>query len=141
MVRLTDRPAMTIAVDLGRKATKPTNQNEDQQLVFKTDYRLMQVKSVREHSATLLTFILEHSATLLTLIKLPFVFKSFVLSIFEWPLKTGFTVGPNLRSLVLFNMPCSIGIYHSHLSSKVLCAGIYCLTISFMNIHAKLHPL
>ena len=26
MVRLTDPPAMTIAVDLGRKATKPTNQ-------------------------------------------------------------------------------------------------------------------
>ena len=25
MVRLTDRPAMTIAVDLGRKETKPTN--------------------------------------------------------------------------------------------------------------------
>ena len=25
MARLTDRPAMTIAVDLGRKATKPTN--------------------------------------------------------------------------------------------------------------------
>ena len=25
MVRLTDRPAMTIAVDVGRKATKPTN--------------------------------------------------------------------------------------------------------------------
>ena len=27
MVRWTDRPAMTIAVDLGRKATKPTNQH------------------------------------------------------------------------------------------------------------------
>ena len=27
-----------------------------------------------------------------TFIKLPFVFKTFVLSIFEWPLKTGFTV-------------------------------------------------
>ena len=27
MVRLTDRPAMTIAVDLGRKATKQTNKN------------------------------------------------------------------------------------------------------------------
>ena len=26
VVRCTDRPAMTIAVDLGRKATKPTNQ-------------------------------------------------------------------------------------------------------------------
>ena len=34
----------------------------------------------------------EHSAILLTFNKLPFVFKTFVLSIFEWPLKTDFTV-------------------------------------------------
>ena len=36
----------------------------------------------------------EHSAILSTFIKLyiPFVFKIIVLSIFEWPLKTGFTV-------------------------------------------------
>ena len=34
----------------------------------------------------------EHSAILSTFIKLPFVFKTFVLSIFEWPLKTGFIV-------------------------------------------------
>ena len=34
----------------------------------------------------------EHSAILSTFIKLPFVFKTFVLSIFEWPLETGFTV-------------------------------------------------
>ena len=34
----------------------------------------------------------EHSAILLTFIKLPFVNKIVVLSIFEWPLKTGFTV-------------------------------------------------
>ena len=34
----------------------------------------------------------EHSAILLTFNKLPFVFKIFVLSVFEWPLKTGFTV-------------------------------------------------
>ena len=33
-----------------------------------------------------------HSAILLTFIKLPFVIKIFVLSFFEWPLKTGFTV-------------------------------------------------
>ena len=33
-----------------------------------------------------------HSAILSTFIMLPFVFKIFVLSIFEWPLKTGFTV-------------------------------------------------
>ena len=35
---------------------------------------------------------LEHSAILLTFIKLPFAIKTFVLSIFEWQLKTGFTV-------------------------------------------------
>ena len=36
--------------------------------------------------------LLEHSAIPLTFIKLPFVNKIFVLSIFEWPLKTDFTV-------------------------------------------------
>ena len=54
-------------------------------LFFKTDYRLMQVKSIAECSR-------EHSAILSTFIKLPFVLKTFVLSIFEWLLKTGFTV-------------------------------------------------
>ena len=34
----------------------------------------------------------EHSAIISTFIMLPFVIKSFVLSIFEWPLYTGFTV-------------------------------------------------
>ena len=34
----------------------------------------------------------EHSAILSTFIKLPFVFNTFVLSTFKWPLKTGFTV-------------------------------------------------
>ena len=43
-------------------------------LVFKTNYRLMQVKSIAEHSAILSTFI-----------KLLIVIKIFVLSIFEWP--------------------------------------------------------
>ena len=37
----------------------------------------------------------EHAAILSTFIKLPFVFKKFVLSIFDWPLKTGYTVGLN----------------------------------------------
>ena len=45
-------------------------------MVYKTDYRLMQVKSIGEHSATLSTFI-----------KLPFVIKIFVLSIFEGRLR------------------------------------------------------
>ena len=34
----------------------------------------------------------EHSAILSTCINLPYVFKTFDLSVFEWPLKTGFTV-------------------------------------------------
>ena len=34
----------------------------------------------------------EHSSILSTFIKLSFVIKIFVLSIFEWPLKTGFTI-------------------------------------------------
>ena len=34
----------------------------------------------------------EHSAILSTFIKLPFVIKIFVLSIFEWPFYIGFTV-------------------------------------------------
>ena len=40
----------------------------------------------------------EHSAIFLTFIKLLFVFENFVLSIFEWPLKTGFTVLTPLSS-------------------------------------------
>ena len=55
-------------------------------MVSKTNYRLMQVKSIADCSKG------EHSAKLSTFIKLPFVIKIVVLSIFEWPLKTGFTV-------------------------------------------------
>ena len=35
---------------------------------------------------------MEHSAMLLTIIMLLFIIKVFVLSIFEWPIKTCFTV-------------------------------------------------
>ena len=50
-------------------------------MVFKTDYRLMQVKSKLQG---------EYSAILSTFIKLSFVIKILVWSIFQWPLKTGF---------------------------------------------------
>ena len=42
----------------------------------------------------------EHSATLLTFIKLQFVFKILVLSVFEWPFYTGFTV--HNSSIIVF---------------------------------------
>ena len=44
----------------------------------------------------------EHSAILSTFIKLPFVIKILVLSFFEWPLKTGFTV----FALAYLSVPC-----------------------------------
>ena len=48
----------------------------------------MQVKSNAECSKR----AREHSAIFSTFIKLPFVFMTFVLSIFEWTLQTGFTI-------------------------------------------------
>ena len=65
---------------------KGATQKEDQKLVFKTDYWLMQVKSIAECSKRAFCNTLD-----LHYILLPFVFQTFVLSIFEWPLKTGFT--------------------------------------------------
>ena len=53
--------------------------------VFMTYYHLMQVKITADCSPWAF-------CNTLTFIKLPFVIKTFVLSIFEWPLKTGFTV-------------------------------------------------
>ena len=66
---------------------------KSKKLVFKTNYRLMQVKRIAECS-------MEHSAILSTFINLPFVI--FVLSIFEWPFYTGFTVFVRENTLLSF---------------------------------------
>ena len=42
----------------------------------------------------------EHSAILSTCINLPHGFKTFVLSFFEWPLKTGFTVTDQCNTIL-----------------------------------------
>ena len=66
-----------------------------------------------EHSAILLTCIKgEHSAILLTCIKRKSVFKTFVLSYFEWPLKTGFTVVNVFFLFVLVKVSIKLCIYH-----------------------------
>ena len=62
-------------------------QKEDQKLVFKTDYHLMQVKILQNAPR-------EHSAILLTFIKLPFVFKTFVFCLF---------LSGCLRQVLLYN--------------------------------------
>ena len=56
-----------------------------------------------EHSAMLQG---EHSAILLTFLKLPFVIKIFVLSIFEWPFYTVFTVN---KKIINHATICRIG--------------------------------
>ena len=53
----------------------------------------------------------EHSAILSTFIKLPFVTKIVVLSIFEWPLKTGFTVVHLLESQITNLAPDKFSIF------------------------------
>ena len=61
---------------------------EDQKLVFKTHYHLMQVKSIAECSkGSILQYFRPSLSYHLSL--------GAFLSIFEWPLKTGFTVYPN----------------------------------------------
>ena len=81
-----------IKVPLLPKSTiKPVlsdHSQKDRKLVFNTNYDFMQVKSS------------EHSAILLTFIKLPFVIKMLVLSIFEGPFYTGFTV-----TIMVFALP------------------------------------
>ena len=72
-------------------------QKKDYKMVFNTDYRLMQVKVLQNAPRT-------YSAILSTFIKLSFVFKTYVLSIFEWLLKTGFTVLCSCGGNILINV-------------------------------------
>ena len=72
----------------------------------------------------------EHSATLLTFIKLPFVIKSFVLSIFEWPFYTGprsvvgnnasLTADPGIASSILGWSLTFVEIDHQIISTVIL---------------------
>ena len=83
ILRKLDHPNI-VKVDINLRVTvKPVlsdHSKEDPTLIFETDNCLMQVKRIAE------------SAILSTSIKLPPVFKTFVLSIFERPPKTGLTV-------------------------------------------------
>ena len=60
----------------------------------------------------------EHSAILSTFINLPFIIKIFVLSIFEWPFYTDFTV-------------CSIKDYQENMKYlKVYIVQVYCVRLA-----------
>ena len=65
---------------------------------------------------------MEHSAVLFTFIKTPHCFQTFVLSIFEWPLKTGYTVPTYLLSCCLFQQQyayLAVQALMTHLDSHV----------------------
>ena len=64
----------------------------------------------------------EHSAILSTLIKLPFVIKIFVLSIFEWLFYTGFTV---LLCLIWLKMCASPKCFYCNKSLSLI--NLLCL--------------
>ena len=68
---------------------------EDKKLGFKTDYCLMQVKSIAECSKG---SILQYFRPSLGY----HVIKIFVLSIFDWPLKAGFTVSAEAEGVLSF---------------------------------------
>ena len=57
----------------------------------------------------------EHSAILLTFIKVPFVFKIFVSSIFEWPFYTGFTVAKVCQCVYLMRSVVQAGFIQARL--------------------------
>ena len=63
----------------------------------------------------------EHSAILLTFIKLPFVIKTFVLSIFEWPFYTGLTVFLKFRTTPFYNLITQVN--RMSRSRRVLATG------------------
>ena len=79
----------------GKTCVKMTTLKKTKKIVFKTNYCLMQVKSIAEYfKGSILQG--EHSSILLTFIKLSVVIKICVLSIFEWQFDTSFTVQAEL---------------------------------------------
>ena len=80
----------------------------------------------------------EHSAILLTFIKLPFVTKIFVLSIFEWPLKTGFTVVVSYK----LNFACFLGRGGEVVMppANFVCGGVYCFHVVRPCVHPSVRP-
>ena len=68
----------------------------------------------------------EHSAILSTLIKLLFVIKTFVLSIFEWPFYTGLTLVLLVAAAEAYQpvQVLSLGLIHLHLHAYTVHAAV-----------------
>ena len=96
---------------------------------FKTDYRLMQVKSIAECSKGSLPYF-RSSLSYHLLLRL-------VLSIFEWPLKTGFTVEQNGVIGTFTNCPQQARKMHS--KPSFIKKGCYtCQWLDKVGMHMQL---
>ena len=65
----------------------------------------------------------EHSAILLTFIKLLFVLKTFVLSFFERPLRTGFSVTVFVEAVTASNATSFLYFEIEHYFFQMFCIG------------------
>ena len=61
----------------------------------------------------------EHYAILLTFIKLPFVIKIFVLSIFEWPFYKGFTVAFPCQTCLQTELYFCFSLHMTYLGPRI----------------------
>ena len=79
----------------------------------------------------------EHSAILLTFIKLPFVNKIFVLSIFVWLFYTGFTVS---QMFVFFHYVISYYMYYGR-CPEISNIFLFLFSNNMFIIRAKIHKM
>ena len=77
----------------------------------------------------------ENSAILLTFIYIQNGFQAFVLSIFEWPLKTGFTIHLCAASFYTGDVYIDQTVYHCTIPFSSCVLHCYCLVI--VNNHAS----
>ena len=77
---------------------------------------------------------MEHSAILSTFIKLSFVIKFFVLSIFEWPFYSGFTVFQNSKTQFI-----EMTLYHSNKIISIIIQALYLLVKNIHDLFLSCH--
>ena len=84
----------------------------------------------------------KHSAILSTFIKLPFVIKIIVLSIFESPFYTGFSVHPNGTEIVLLHHSISFGTQYQKSVIRIVSTTVLAFNKSTSSkIHGRLLPI
>ena len=103
-----------VSVKINQSKLVLSGYSKEDQILVQDRLSLMQVK--------------EHSEILSTFVELPFVFKTNFFSIFEWPLKTGFTV-------LMSHGVTPLKWYLQHLLLKIRKKIIWKFTFSMYHVH------